>query len=322
MALRKVSGILKYSIRDINLRICLTGGQSFRWNEAIQEDNCIKNEFVGVIDDKIFILNQNQNFIDYSVYFNHLDADLLNKICENSNRELAEQKHIESILIDYLRLDIDLLSLYEKWSILDPIFKNKLLNNKNLYGIRLLKQNPIETLFSFICSSNNNIKRIRKMIKNLTERYGTLIGTINNESFYKFPSIERLAQNDVEATLRKLNFGYRAKFIQKAAMHLKEKFQDETCFLKLTECSYEQIFNELVDVPGIGNKVSDCICLMAFSKFEAVPIDTHMLNVAYKTYKLYKGENERQSLEKKNITKKQYLVIGEHSNLCDGYCII
>jgi hypothetical protein len=37
----------------------------------------------------------------------------------------------------------------------------------------LIRQEPVECLFSFICSSNNNIPRITLMLRRLRERYGT-----------------------------------------------------------------------------------------------------------------------------------------------------
>jgi N-glycosylase/DNA lyase len=287
MSLNKVTGILKYTLRDINLRICLTGGQSFRWNEVNTNEN--QTELIGVIEDKIFILNQTQNSILYSTY------STTKNDCETSQ-----------ILSDYLRLDVDLSSLYDQWSKIDPIFQQKLSLNPNLHGVRVLNQDIIENLFSFICSSNNNIKRIRKMIKALTENFGILIGNVNGTDYFTFPTIDRLAESDIEQKLRKLNFGYRAKFIQQAAVYLKKRFKNFNELYELRTKSYSEIFNELVNVPGIGNKIADCICLMSFSQFQSVPIDTHMLNVALNTYNF-----EVSGKKTKNISKKDYFIIGK-----------
>ena len=285
MNLKKLIGVLKFTQKDINLRICLTGGQSFRWNESGQSNN----EFIGVIHDKIVVLDQNSSSLNYTVYCN----------------SETDECQIEKILIDYLRLDVDLLSLYDQWSKVDPIFKQKLLLHPSLHGVRVLNQDPIENLFSFICSSNNNIKRIRKMIKALSENFGSLIGHVNGEGFFTFPTLERLSEHDVETKLRALNFGYRAKFIQQAAVYLKKRFSDETDFYALRKSSYNEVLNELVKVPGIGNKIADCICLMSFGKFLAVPIDTHILSVASKTY------NFVESKTNKTISKKDYQTIGK-----------
>jgi N-glycosylase/DNA lyase len=172
----------------------------------------------------------------------------------------------------------------------------------------MLNQDPIENLFSFICSSNNNIKRIRKMIKALTENFGILIGSIDGEEYFTFPTIDRLAQNDVESKLRDLKFGYRAKFIQQAAIYLKSRFKDSNEIYELRKSSYKEVFNELVKVPGIGNKVADCICLMSFHKFQAVPIDTHVLSIASNTYNF---KEVKQNGKNKTITNKNYLEIGK-----------
>jgi len=62
----------------------------------------------------------------------------------------------EAILRSYFRLDMSLNDLYEEWSSQDPNFKE--VKNK-YFGVRMLKQEPTENLFAFICSSNNNISR-------------------------------------------------------------------------------------------------------------------------------------------------------------------
>ena len=263
------------------------GGQSFRWNQ-----NSTENDLIGVINDKIFILNQNSSSLNYTTFF----KDDLN------NNE------IENILKDYLRLEVHLMPMYDEWSKLDPIFKQKITLHPLLHGIRVLNQDPIENLFSFICSSNNNIKRIRKMVKAMTENFGTLIGRVNEEDYFMFPSFERLAQDDVEKRLRELKFGYRAKFIQQAAVYLTNRFKNSNEFHELKKSSYNEVFKELVKVPGIGNKIADCICLMSFGKLQAVPIDTHILSVAYNTYKFSEGKPNGKN---KTITDKNYQIIGK-----------
>lgn len=61
-------------------------------------------------------------------------------------------------LVDYLRLDTPLDSLYKQWAKSDKHFE-KTVGDEKFRGVRILKQQPRENLFSFICSSNNNISR-------------------------------------------------------------------------------------------------------------------------------------------------------------------
>lgn len=58
-------------------------------------------------------------------------------------------------------------------------------------GIRILAQEPLENLISFICSSNNNVQRITKMIKGLCDEYGKKIGTLSGMDYYQFPTLGR-----------------------------------------------------------------------------------------------------------------------------------
>ena len=145
--------------------------------------------------------------------------------------------------------------MYADWSNRDEKFKERVnMFPDVLNGIRVLRQDPVENLFSFICSSNNHIKRITQMVTNLCNHFGEKIGTIDDQDYYAFPSIERLAQSDVEAKLKNLSFGYRGRFIANAAVYLNKNYSEEWLH-SLREKSYEETHKELVKIYGVGKKV-------------------------------------------------------------------
>lgn len=77
-----------------------------------------------------------------------------------------------------------------------------------LEGARVLRQEPLECLFQFICSSNNHIRRITKMVDFISSK-GRFLGSVGGFEFYEFPKVERLALVS-EAELRDAGFGYRS----------------------------------------------------------------------------------------------------------------
>lgn len=119
------------------------------------------------------------------------------------NEEMCNE---EALLRDYFQLDVNLAELYAKWSKADPNFRSVA---SHFTGVRILRQDPVENLFSFICSSNNNISRISGMVENLCRTYGEHLETVNDKVYYTFPSTDKLAVAGVEAKLRELGFGYR-----------------------------------------------------------------------------------------------------------------
>lgn len=185
----------------------------------------------------------------------------------------------ENMLKDYFQLKINLSDLYEEWGQKDDKFCDI---SKKFCGIRILKQDPVENLISFICSSNNNIPRITSMIEKLCSHYGEEGLKMNNEIFYMFPSLEKLAEPGVEGELRKLGFGYRAKYIHQTAVHIVKN--DPNWLMSLRNMSYDKARKELLQLPGVGGKVADCVCLMSLNKSEAVPVDTHVWQIATRDY--------------------------------------
>ena len=159
----------------------------------------------------------------------------------------------ERILRDYLQLHVNLQQLYEKWGAADSNFKSKALE---FTGVRMLRQDPVENLFSFICSSNNHISRISGMIERMCEEYGRKLGEVNGKTYYSFPQIEALAGTNVEQRLRELGFGYRAKFISKTAKYIMEEKQGTEWLHQLRGRPYTEAKEELMKLCGVGAKVN------------------------------------------------------------------
>jgi N-glycosylase/DNA lyase len=181
-----------------------------------------------------------------------------------------------ALLKRYFRLETCLKDLYKQWSS-DKNFKRKA---ESVIGLRLLDQDSTENIFSFICSSNNNISRIKGMVQNLALTYGRKVGTINGVDFYSFPSAADMAVDGTEAKLRELGFGYRAAYIYKSACHIKSN----PSYLPGLKTSSD-IKAQLIILSGVGPKVADCIQLMSQGQMHIVPVDTHVLQIAQRDYK-------------------------------------
>ncbi|KAI8442040.1 hypothetical protein MSG28_005681 [Choristoneura fumiferana] len=190
---------------------------------------------------------------------------------------------------------------YKEWSEADELFKSA---GQQFYGVRMLAQEPVENLFSFICSQNNHISRISSMVEKLCTQYGEEICSHEGTTYFSFPEVQKLCEPKVEAQLRKLGFGYRAKFIQKSAEQIVE-WGGEDWFRTLQDMKYKDAKEELMKLHGIGPKVADCICLMSLNHLEALPVDTHVYQIAAQNYLPHlRG--------KKNVTDKMYMEIGDH----------
>ncbi|CAB3977915.1 N-glycosylase DNA lyase-like [Paramuricea clavata] len=266
----------------LNLGITLVCGQAFRWKKLNNEEWC------GVLSGKVWTFKQSSDGIYYKV---------------NSRlSEVESTTQNESILNDYFQLNIDLHHLYDHWSSRDDNFKQVA---ATISGFRLLRQDPVENLFSFICSSNNNIERISSMVEALCVKYGGIITEVNGVVYHDFPSIATLAEPQVEQELRELKFGYRAKFIHETAKILMKKCNKDW-LISLREVPYEEAHAALCELPGVGAKVADCVCLMSLDKTDAIPVDTHVWQISCRDY------NIPDLKKSKSLTNKAYKAIGDH----------
>ncbi|CAH0402677.1 unnamed protein product [Chilo suppressalis] len=276
--------------KELQLFGTLNGGQSFRWKH--DKDN---DEWLGVFSKTVWRLKQNGDSLQYQV------IGSLHKKTDTNCSNLKEDLIYEKLLKDYFRLDLNLGEHYKEWSEKDKLFETAC---QQFYGIRMLHQEPVENLFSFICSQNNHISRISTMVEKLCTHYGDEICTVDGVTYYSFPQIENLADNKVESKLRELGFGYRAKFIQKSAAQIVDWGGDKW-FKSLQDMKYKDAKQELMKLHGIGPKVADCICLMSLNHLQALPVDTHVYQIAAQNYLPHlRG--------KKNVTDKMYTEIGDH----------
>ncbi|KAI9253894.1 DNA glycosylase [Phascolomyces articulosus] len=259
-------------------------GQTFRWRHANDLWSCVLNG-------KLYTLKQTSSTVLYGILPEHE----------------PEEQQMKSTLRDYFQLDqTSLEQCYQRWSRLDKNFKEKA---PYFQGIRMLRQNPWENLISFICSSNNNIARISKMVQNLCIHYGPEIVTLDGVTYYDFPSIETLAKlkkGVLEEKLRQLGFGYRAKYIAQTTLQVYAKEQEQKDWLmSLRHASYSDAKQALVSLSGVGSKVADCVCLMSLDHPEAIPVDTHVWQIALRDY----GFGNKKG---KTLTTRLYDEVGDH----------
>ena len=198
------------------------------------------------------------------------------------------QEDFEKLWKDYF----DLEENYEQ--IISSIDKeDTYLLNAAAYGsgIRILRQDLWEMIVSFIVSQQNNIKRIRKCISFLCQKYGEKKVTDSGKAYYDFPQAEVLAEASLE-DLYACNLGYRSRYIHETATSIAK---GEVDLRAVKEMDYQTAKAELMKLCGVGIKVAECICLFALHKTEAFPVDTHINRVLAKQYPLgfpfdrYKG---------------------------------
>jgi N-glycosylase/DNA lyase len=169
---------------------------------------------------------------------------------------------------------------------------------KQFLGLRLLEQDPFQCLISFIVSSNSNIQKIKSSLENITKKFGRRV-EFDNQEFFLFPKPEMLANAPTNEIL-KCGVGYRSKYIKEAAKMI---VSNEIDFEELKKHNYFEAKKEICIIPGVGNKVADCIMLFSLNKLEAFPLDRWMIRILEKYY-----FNEFQ-IETKTITEKQYDIL-------------
>ncbi|KAA0055472.1 N-glycosylase/DNA lyase OGG1 isoform X2 [Cucumis melo var. makuwa] len=243
---------------DLSLPLTFPTGQTFRWKQT----NPL--EFTGVVGSHLISLNHLPNGeVSYCLHF--------------SSTSTSSSAAARLALLDFLNAGISLSSIWEVFSAADPRFDALA---RHLEGARVLRQDPLECLIQFLCSSNNNIGRITKMVDYISS-LGNYLGNVGGFDFHEFPSLERLSLVS-EAELREAGFGYsRAKYIIGTVNALKAKpGGGAEWLLSLRDSDLEEVIGALSTLPGVGPKVAACVALFSLDQHHAIPVDTHVWQIA------------------------------------------
>lgn len=219
-----------------NLAVTLDCGQAFRFRD--RGDGI----FEGIAKGRLLSVKQQG---DYLIFYN------------------TTREEYEDIWSDYLDLNRDYGEI-DRIISRDPTLK-KICESQS--GIRVMNQEPFETLISFIISQNNNIPRIKGIIDRLCEGFGSKI-----DGGFAFPSAEVLAALE-PADLAPLRAGFRARYIIDAA---RKCSSGEVVLKDLVDMPLDDAREELMKITGVGRKVADCTLLFGLRHKEAFPIDVWM----------------------------------------------
>ncbi|XP_058097473.1 N-glycosylase/DNA lyase OGG1 [Magnolia sinica] len=243
---------------ELSLPLTFPTGQTFRWKQTGP------SQFTGPIKSHLISLKHIDGHDDSSsgvAFFVHRTPDHLQAV---------------SALHDYLNLSLSLADIWRKFSESDARFAQLA---PHLAGARVLRQDPVECLFQFLCSSNNNIKRITNMV-GVISSLGDYLGSVGGFDFHEFPSLEQLSLVS-EEQLRRDGFGYRAKYIVGTVKALQLKPGGGAEWLaSLRDLELREVIDALCTLPGVGPKVAACIALFSLDQHHAIPVDTHVWQIA------------------------------------------
>lgn len=215
------------------------------------------------------------------------------------------KEEFENYFVRYFDLNRD----YEK--IKKELLKNdKLLKSAidSMSGVRILNQDFVETLISFIISQNNQIPHIKTIVRGISRKYGEYVGSVGEKEFYAFPDIEQLSRATDEE-LRELKAGFRAPYILDA---INKCMQGVITKKELQSMSTKECINKLMEIKGVGTKVANCVALFSLEKRDTFPVDVWIKRIMEDMY--FKEDTKKEIIEE--FAKKQY---GEYVGYAQQY---
>jgi N-glycosylase/DNA lyase len=250
--MKSCTAILRIAPEELDLDHSLTPGQSFRWR---RDD---RGRWAGVVGRRIIRLRREEEDVICEVL---PDGDAL------------------AFAMDYFHLDVKLADLYRGFAraggrIVEAI--------ERFNGLRVLRQDPEETLLSYVCSAANSVPRIAGAVEAMSRLYGEFIGELDGREYHAFPTAQALAETSPDDLRRLCGLGFRGLNLQSVAAQITEHPQGWLDSLRVAD--YEAARAELLGIRCVGRKIADCVLLFSLDKDRAFPVDTHVRRMAVKYY--------------------------------------
>lgn len=241
-----------YNPDEFSLDHTLASGQCFRWRR--RKDGL----WTGVIGRAVLGIRQDGDAFSWWSYPEPVD---------------------EGLLRDYFQLEVDMGDIVRRIEEADRAAGEAA---RRWSGLRVARQDPEECILSFVCSTANSVPRIAYSIAQFSKHYGDPIAEFEGEVYYTFPPAITLAEVDAGQLTTVSSLGFRGRNLVKVARQLAERGPGWA--LHLRDLPYIQAHKALVEMNGIGAKIADCVCLFSLDKTEAVPVDTHVWQLAKDLY--------------------------------------
>ncbi len=224
---------------DYDLAATMTSGQVFAWER-------VADDWVSVVSGRWVTLRQESEAIVVRT---------------------AEPQREWSWLAEFLQSDVELRAVLATFPKDDPHLSTAVAAGR---GLRLLRQDPWECLASFILSSTKQIVQIRQIVRTLSERYGERAPVPEGQlAAFAFPTAQRIAAL-TEAELRECKMGFRAPYLLGTARRIVAgEFVPES----LRQLPVAEARAKLMALPGVGEKIADCVLLFAYGFPTAFPVD-------------------------------------------------
>ena len=194
----------------------------------------------------------------------------------------TEEDEYVNVWKDYFDMDRDYSAVKKKLLENDNKLKDAI---ESMWGVRILNQDFFETLISFIISQNKQIPHIKKIVADISAKFGTYKGTYGGADMYTFPTLEQLT-NASEEDFKELKTGFRAPYIMDAIRrNMAGQFNEK----ELKNMGYDSCIKELMTIKGVGEKVANCVSLFGLGKKEAFPVDVWIKRIMETMY--FDGED-------------------------------
>ncbi|MBQ2946696.1 MAG: 8-oxoguanine DNA glycosylase [Bacilli bacterium] len=244
---------------NFDLKATITCGQIFRF--ILEEDG----SYTVIIKDRVINLKEDNDYI----------------IVKSSKED-----NLKEIIYDYFDLDRNYEIIEKNILKCDKKLEDALIFSR---GLKMIHQDPFETIIAYIISQNNRVPSIANALNLISLNYGEKV-VFKDKEYYLFPSIDKLK------TLSTLDFrnckvGFRDKYLYEIMRSIENNLLDIESIYNMNS---EDSLKYLIGFKGIGNKVASCILLFAYQKFDVYPIDTWVKKFMKEDYNIEGEQNIKQ----------------------------